>query len=149
MREPIEPTEVYDSTRRSTGERLRSAAGRVVSEGTRVTSRFTDAARTRADSVRTAAGEFADEPTAKVRDYQERAREQGARISQSARERAGRAAAAGGPVDWTETKINSLLGGIGHRLNDAVRAGQVDRAVQFVQGGVSKGAGQARRLLRR
>ncbi|GAA4285558.1 hypothetical protein GCM10022261_30890 [Brevibacterium daeguense] len=147
--EPIEPTEVYDSTRRSTSDRLRSAAGQVIAGGTRIKDTVTTSMQSGAESARTTAGDLADQPAAKLREYSDRARSEGARLGDRARTRAGRAAAPGGAVDWTEEKLNGLLAGIGHRIDDAVRAGKIDRAFQFAQEGVSKGAGQARRLLRR
>jgi hypothetical protein len=147
--EPIEPTEVYDSTRRSTSDRLRTAAGQVIAGSGRLKDTVTTSMRTGADSARATAGDFASQPTAKIREYSDRARSESTKLSDRARTRAGRAAAPGGAVDWTEEKLNGLLAGIGHRIDDAVRTGKVDRAFQFAQEGVSKGAGQARRLLRR
>lgn len=144
-REPVDPTEVYDSTHRSASDRIRAAADQVISGGARAA----DAARLRAESARSGVRDFADQPVDRVRSYSERARTESARIGDRAKSQAHRAAAPGGPVDWTETKINGLIAGIGTRLSDAVRTGKVDRVFQVAQEGVTKGAGQARRLLRR
>ncbi|MCP5737889.1 hypothetical protein NL310_27820, partial [Klebsiella pneumoniae] len=96
------------------------------------------------ESARSGVRDFADQPVDRVRSYSERARTESARIGDRAKSQAHRAAAPGGPVDWTETKINGLIAGIGTRLSDAVRTGKVDRVFQVAQEGVTKGAGQAR-----
>lgn len=144
-REPVEPTEVYDSTRRTPTERLRAAADQVIAGGMRAK----DSARTRAESTGAGVRGFTQQPVGKVREYSERARTESARIGDRAKSQAHRAAAPGGPVDWTETKINGLIAGVSTRITDAVRTGKVDRVFQFAQEGVTKGASQARRLLRR
>lgn len=148
-REPVEPTEVYDSTHRSTSDRLRTAADQVIAGGTRIKDTVTGSTRSRARSARSGAEDFVRQPVGKAREYSERARAEGAKVGDRARSQAHRAAGPGGPVDWTETKLNRVLGGIGHRIDDAVRTGKVDRVFQLAQQGVSKGAGQARRFLRR
>lgn len=148
-REPIEPTEVYDSTRRSTSEKIRAAAQTVTGAGAGIKDFATSTVKDGSEKLRSTAESLPGDPLTKARTYTDRARTESENLRAKAREQAGRAAAPGGPVDWTENTINKVLGGVNGLITDAVQSGKVEKVFGFAQSTVSKGATQARKLLRK
>ncbi|WP_349827785.1 hypothetical protein [Brevibacterium litoralis] len=158
--EPIEPTRVFDATRRSTRDRLRDAAESVTGRGTSAASKATgafaglkdfaeQAVKDGSQRLREGSKKVPGDPAGKAEEYASTAQERTSGLRDRARSQAGRIAAPGGAVDWTENTVNKLLGGVGGFVTGVVTSGKVDKAVNFAQSGVTKGATQARKLLRK
>lgn len=75
------------------------------------------------------------------------ARTAGSDLGRRARSGAHRAAGPGGAVDWTETRLDGLLGQLGERIPG--RSARTDHYVDVARSGLRSGARQARSLLRR
>lgn len=128
QQEPLEPTDVYDSTDRTKTEQLKRAA----------TSAVTTTASKAWDVTRSVGGSAKDV-------FDTKARPKAAEYSSKAAE----ALAPRKAVNWTESKVDALLESVNRGISNAVNEGKVDKVFGAARTGVEKTASTARKVVTR